>query len=130
MDRRLNYGSGGGGGGSPGRRTTAATVSGLTLSPLLGLSAALGGARMTARRSWSPQHQSSLEVPTPRQIQSARNSLAAASVSGVRQQNSIEVRTSAAPFFVLFLSPVAFVRTGFLFPSSSTSSSSPPPPLV
>lgn len=83
MERRLNHGNGA-------RRTTAAT-----LSPLLGLSGALGGARMTARRSWSPQHQSSLEVPAPRQIQSARNSLAAASVTGVRQQNSIEV----APVF-------------------------------
>ena len=49
----------------------------------------MGGPRVTARRSWSPQHQSSLEVPTPRQIQSARNSLAATGT--VRQQNSIEV---------------------------------------
>ena len=65
------------------------SISGLTLSPLLG-STLMGGPRVTARRSWSPQHQSSLEVPTPRQIQSARNSLAATGCS-VRQQNSIEV---------------------------------------
>lgn len=83
----------GSGATSPGssRRTTAPTVSSLTLSPLLGLSGGLmGGPRVTARRSWSPQHQSSLEVPTPRQIQSARNSLAATGTT-VRQQNSIEV---------------------------------------
>ncbi len=66
-----------------------ASISGLTLSPLLG-STLMGGPRVTARRSWSPQHQSSLEVPTPRQIQSARNSLAATGCS-VNQQNSIEV---------------------------------------
>ncbi|XP_046644765.1 uncharacterized protein LOC124331523 isoform X1 [Daphnia pulicaria] len=65
-----------------------ASISGLTLSPLLG-STLMGGPRVTARRSWSPQHQSSLEVPTPRQIQSARNSLAATGCS-VNQQNSIE----------------------------------------
>ena len=59
-------------GGSP-RRTT------LSLSPLLGGAA---GRIVTARRSWSPQHQSSLEVPTPRQIQSARNSLAATLTGG------------------------------------------------
>lgn len=94
MDRRLNY-------SSPGRRTTAASVSGLTLSPLLG--SALGDARMSARRSWSPQHQSSLEVPTPRQIQSARNSLAAVTGTGVRQQNSIEVLPSPALLFEFFI---------------------------
>ena len=65
------------------------SISGLTLSPLLG-NTLMGGPRVTARRSWSPQHQSSLEVPTPRQTQSARNSLAATGCS-VRQQNSIEV---------------------------------------
>ena len=60
---------------SPSRRT-------LTLSPLLGLSG-----RVTTRRSWSPQHQSSLEVPTPRQVQSARNSLTAP----IQPQGSVEV---------------------------------------
>jgi hypothetical protein len=60
---------------SPSRRT-------LTLSPLLGLSG-----RVTSRRSWSPQHQSSLEVPTPRQVQSARNSLTAP----IQPQGSVEV---------------------------------------
>lgn len=75
---------------SPGSRqqratTTAAAAAAAvaaTLSPLLAPSRLV-----TARRSWSPQHQSSLEVPTPRQIQSARNSLAAMAT----QQSSIEV---------------------------------------
>ena len=90
MDRRTSPSSRAEGSPSPSRRTTAPTVSGLTLSPLLGIGGGLmGGPRVTARRSWSPQHQSSLEVPTPRQIQSARNSLAATGT--VRQQNSIEV---------------------------------------
>lgn len=73
-------------------RSLSTTISGLTLSPLLGLNASslMGGPRVTTRRSWSPQHQSSLEVPTPRQTQSARNSLAATGCT-VRQQNSIEV---------------------------------------
>ena len=100
---------------SPSRRTTAnasPSVTGLTLSPLLGIGGSLmGGPRVTARRSWSPQHQSSLEVPTPRQIQSARNSLAATTTTTVRQQ-SVEVRPfrslsypptpSSPPLFMTF----------------------------
>ncbi|XP_059351050.1 uncharacterized protein LOC130695239 isoform X2 [Daphnia carinata] len=72
-------------------RSLSTTISGLTLSPLLGLNAnsLMGGPRVTTRRSWSPQHQSSLEVPTPRQTQSARNSLAATGCT-VRKQNSVE----------------------------------------
>lgn len=83
-------------------RSLSTTISGLTLSPLLGLSASslMGSPRVTTRRSWSPQHQSSLEVPTPRQTQSARNSLAATGCT-VRQQNSIEV---CALYSMLFFS--------------------------
>ncbi|KAK4015331.1 hypothetical protein OUZ56_030313 [Daphnia magna] len=78
-------------------RSLSTTISGLTLSPLLGLNASslMGGPRVTTRRSWSPQHQSSLEVPTPRQTQSARNSLAATGCT-VRQQNSIESPASSS----------------------------------
>ena len=81
---------------SPGRQrvtttacAAAATVA-ATLSPLLAAPSRL----ITARRSWSPQHQSSLEVPTPRMIQSARNSLAATA----GQQSSVEVH-----YFLLLL---------------------------
>ena len=71
----------------------------LTLSPLLGLVSP----RTTTRRSWSPQHQSSLEAAAPRQVQSARNSL---SVS-LQQHNSVEVIFCCLPIIIDIMTVIA-----------------------